>query len=161
MHLDMLKPKVRMQRFAAGEVPKDLPEHAFEVVIEPGTRRDVVFVEPPANSVKNAYPGRIEAPFFFEPMFLYAALRRERVPPRGAARRGARRRDRHARRLDLEDRYLAEDARTSSRLAAALRELTGKKINVHNAAVSGATSLQLADDPLRQAHRGCGRAPSR
>jgi lysophospholipase L1-like esterase len=141
MHLDMLKPKVRMQRFAVGEVPKDLPEHAFEVVVEPGTRRDIVFVEPPANSVKNAYPGRIEVPFFFEPRFY--TLRydenafllggpRDAVPDAEIVMLGD---------STLEDRYLPEDARTSSRLAAALRELTGKKINVHNAAVSGATSL--------------------
>ncbi len=41
----------------------------------------------------------------------------------------------------IEDRYLDEPARTASRLAVEMRERTGKKVNVHNGAVSGANSL--------------------
>ncbi len=141
MHMDMLKPRVRMLRFAVGSAPATLPEEAFEIVVEPGTRRDVVFVEPPVNGVKKAYPGRIDAPYFFErrlyPLrydenaFLLGGPRDD-MPDATIVMLGD---------STLEDRYIAEDSRTSSRLAIALRELTGKKINVHNAAVSGATSL--------------------
>jgi hypothetical protein len=40
-----------------------------------------------------------------------------------------------------EDRYLEESERTCSRVATGLRTATGRRVNVHNAAVSGANSV--------------------
>ena len=141
MHIDMLKPTVKMRRFAAGEVPKELPEHAFEVIVEPGTRREVAFSEPAINSVKRAFPGKISAPYFFEQKLytlrydengFLAGGPTDAAPDAAVVMLGD---------STSEDRYLDEDARTASQVAVKLRASTGKRINVHNAAVSGANSM--------------------
>jgi lysophospholipase L1-like esterase len=141
MYMDMLKPKAKMPRFAIGDAPAEFPEHAFEVIVEPGTRREIGFIEPPVNGVKRAFPGRIDAPYFYEQK-LYTL----RYDKDGFLLGGPRDDDPDATVVMLgdstsEDRYLDEDARTSSRAAIELRELTGLRVNVHNAAVSGAHSL--------------------
>jgi lysophospholipase L1-like esterase len=141
MHIDMLKPKVKVTRYAADAIPAELPEHAFEVIVEPGIRREIGFVEPPVNAVKRAFPGRIDAPHFFEQKLytlrydkdgFLAGGRCDEDPDTSVVMLGD---------STSEDRYLDEPARMVSLVGVELRALTGKRINVHNAAVSGANSV--------------------
>ncbi len=141
MHIDMLKPKVKVQRYAPGEIPAELPEHAFEVIDEPGVRREIGFVEPPVNAIKRAFPGRIDAPHFFEQKLYTLRYDKDGFLAGGAYEENP---DASIVMLGdstLEDRYLEEPVRTVSLVGTKLRALTGKRINVHNAAVSGANSV--------------------
>ncbi len=45
MFMDMLEPQTKIRRVSAHDAPKELPEHALEIIVEPGVRREIVFID--------------------------------------------------------------------------------------------------------------------
>jgi hypothetical protein len=140
MHMGMHEKRPRIQRVRDGNDPEvaDLPA---EIQVNPGRRRQCSFIEPAPYSTVDAMPGDIPVPHYYanrryrlryDDNGLLCCGETHDTPDHSVVFLGE---------STLEDRYLDEERRAATVAKYRMEELTGKRVNVGNAAVSGVHSI--------------------